>query len=219
MKGFISYYAFHTGRKCPPREAFIKTEAALRRYSDRDRPSACGLSLEMRMEERSPLDALCSEICRRYGPIDRIIPGAASNGPGLKTYQWKVAPEQFQNALELLEQAQQKLPSYVDRMEIHARWEFKLVNPESREPLPGQENLPAIDVRFPAGSSLRLSASYKPRIFACLLFSFEEANEEFRAYVAGLQEKMIFKFTSKNWRAWSRSRNGKWHPRRLSFEL
>jgi len=219
MKGFISYYAFHTGRKCPPRDAYAKTETALRHYSDRDVPSGCGFSLEMRTDERSPLDTLCSEVCRRYGPINEIIPGASFSGPGFKTYRWKVAPAQFPGALELLERAQQELPSYLERIHISAWWEFKLVNPENREPLAGQESLPAIDVRLPAGSSLSLIATDKPRIHACFLFPFEDVNEEFRAYVAGLQEHMIFKFVAKHWRAWRLSHKGKWHLKRLNFEL
>jgi hypothetical protein len=34
MKGFISYYVSYSGRNCPVREAFTKTEAALTSGAD-----------------------------------------------------------------------------------------------------------------------------------------------------------------------------------------
>jgi len=216
---FIGYHCFHTGRRCPPREAYAKTELALKRYSDRDEPSDGWWTLEMWSEEKGPMDSLCSEVCRRYGPIDRIWPGSSSGGPGLKTYQWKLNPGQFPGALELLEHEQEKLPSFRERMRIQVWWEFKFVNPENRDVLPGQENLPVLDMRLPAGSSLTLSLGDRAKVNAWFLFPFEEVSREFESYVGGFQKSMLFRFSPRHWRAWSYSRAGRWRPKRLDFRV
>ena len=99
---------------------------------------------------------------------------------------------------------------------IGMSWEFNFIDPHTGALLPNQDAIPMVDERRPkTGIYLRLSSTAKT-ISVWFAFPFEELNAWNLKYLQEIQENLPFKFSSKNWKMYKRSKNGSWFSRKLA---
>jgi hypothetical protein len=212
MQSFIGYHFFHGAGKIQPQEAFDKTQRAMLTFSDQKTPTHLGYMLDMQTDQGGPLEKLFHDLCGRFGPWYRTT--TSPTMPTYRAYIWQIDATQFKESLDLLPRLRQQDPILLERTHLHASWSFKFVEPETTSILPGQEDLPVIDVRLGPGSSLNFATGKKTSINAWFLFPFENPSAEFEKYVSRFQGRLIFKFSREHWRLW-RFSSGEWRPRRF----
>ncbi|WP_136835196.1 hypothetical protein [Pedobacter frigoris] len=102
-----------------------------------------------------------------------------------------------------------------DNLLIAILWRFYFVNPETGEVLPGQKELPVVEIRKPQSEVyVRLSNSSKT-VSVWFALPFEELNEGELNYINALKGALPFRFSSKSWRTYQRSKDDSWFARKL----
>lgn len=216
MKPFIGYHFFHGAGKITPSDAYRRTQRAMSMFTDHNAPSYRGFSLDMRDEQAGPLQSLFHDLCGQFGPPTHT--STSISPPSIPTYRchyWTLNTEQFERTFSLLEAVNKDIPKARERAYIRASWSFKFVQPETGHLLPGQENMPEIDVRLGPGSSLNLTTGAKTLVNAWFLFPFDTDSRDLSDYVCRFQGELIFKFSPKHWRLWKRYPVRGWWPKKI----
>jgi hypothetical protein len=103
-----------------------------------------------------------------------------------------------------------------DEMTLCVLWQFKLIDPNSRELLPGQMEIPVLDFRMHNSQIYLRSSAIKSTASVWFAFPFEELAKDNLKYLDGVQKALPFKFSKHSWRLWKRSKNDNWIPRKIS---
>ena len=213
MRQFIGYHFFHGAGKVAPAEAYSRTQRAIEVFSDQKAHSYSGLMLDMRDDQGGPMESACRKLCDWFGPV--IHTTTSPTWASYRAYSWNLSAAQLQESFSLLDALYREIPLSKERVFLQVSWSFKFIEPETAKLLPGQENLPVIDVRLGPGSSLTLAMGKKTSVNAWFLFPFEKESPSFQSYVSSFQDQLIFKFSPEHWRLWTISRAGEWRPKRF----
>lgn len=103
-----------------------------------------------------------------------------------------------------------------DEMTLCVLWHFKFIDPNSRELLPGQTEIPVLDFRMQNSQLYLRSSSIKSTASVWFAFPFEELAEDNLTYIDGIQKTLPFKFSKHSLRLWKRSKNDNWIPSKIS---
>lgn len=186
-------------------------------FSDQRSPSGHSLVLDLRDNQDGPLLGLFDELQKRFGDHYETMRGifvSPADGNDFRAHQWKVNAEQFGDSFGLLQSILRDRPAARGRVCLRAWWQFKFADPETSQVLAGQDDVPIIDIRLGAGSSLTLNVGSKTSVNAWFLFPFEFDSPELLRYGPAFEKSMIFKFSPKHWRKWCFSK-GEWRPRKF----
>jgi hypothetical protein len=104
-----------------------------------------------------------------------------------------------------------------DALTLTLFWKFKLVHPDTKRQLEGQDAIPVLDERM-HNSQIYFRASRKSTVSAWLTLPFSSFAEAIN-YFAPFSELLPFKPSVKHWRIWKCSKNGIWSPRRTEQNL
>lgn len=116
-----------------------------------------------------------------------------------------------------------KIDYYVDQIVQHQElglsvyWKFNFIDLHTKKVLPGQSELPVLDVRLENSRVyLRLSAT-KSTASVWFAFPFDHLTDDNLKYIEGIQENLPFKFSKHSWRLWNKSKSSNWIPKKISF--
>lgn len=131
-------------------------------------------------------------------------------------YQWKVRRAKTTTAFQLLNHFSSLPDNEYGPLVLSFFWHFKFVDPVTKAPLKGQEEIPVIDERQ-QNSQLFLRLGSKSTISAWLAFPFGELNDKNKEYLQSVVNKLPFTASDKHWRLWRKSAKGEWYPRTLQI--
>jgi|GEM_PF-3049917 hypothetical protein len=216
MKPFIGYHFLHGAGAIPPAKAHSRTQQAMSLFTDQKTPSQLMFNLDLQNDQGGPLESVFQRLCDRFGPISNTMRGISMDGgPDYRLHYWNLNTEQFEGAFSLLDTLSRDVPLARERAHIQASWRFKFVDPDTGIVLPDQQDMPVIDVRLGAGSSLLLTTGKTASAYAWFLFPFENTSPEFESYVSRFQKELIFKFSAKHWRLWKAYPVRGWWPKKI----
>ena len=210
------------GRK-DPRQLVAQVSACAGAFGHRPEPNEASVLLNMEADDDPALDAAYEELEREYGPYPRAIRGTrATDGHELRAFLFLVPEGGLEAAFDRVAALQARGGLLEQRAGLKLVWKFRLRDPDTRELLPGQDDLPRLE-SFPGGrgdsSSIVLNLGRTSSIALWLMFPFEEPDEAFRAYSARLQAALPTAFSPKGWRRWKLAKSGAWKSEKLAVPV
>ncbi|MEZ2337265.1 hypothetical protein AB6735_16590 [Mucilaginibacter sp. RCC_168] len=128
---------------------------------------------------------------------------------GLKVVYWPIYSKNLDKHINHIAET--------DELSLHILWKFKFIDFNSKEILPGQNEIPNIDIRL-SNSQIYISLSaLKSTASAWFAFPFSSLTADNLLYIQGIQELLPFKFSKYSWRLWKKSKSGKWIPEKFQF--
>lgn len=132
-------------------------------------------------------------------------------GSRQKIVSWNISRSQINKAIQFINET--------DELTLAVTWKFRFVDLATRQILSGQNEIPVIDERFHNSQIHLRLAKTKSTISIWFTFPFEKLEGLNSMYIEGMKEKLPFKFSNKNWRLWTLSKNGKWISKTLDMDL
>lgn len=201
----ISAGGAHSLGRMPVARAYERTMAFLTSCTRLAQPLTCQLLVT---DMGAPLGAAeRSELRRRFGDGDHL----------------DLQQEQIADALDFLARLSRPLTTQVGGLWLTLEAKFRILDPLTGEPLPGQEPARYAGVQYqrddPLGSS-RLALSLHSRATLALDLCLPDADEAVvERVLPWLQANLPFKLSSKHWMHWTPTKTGSFKGRKIASPL
>lgn len=130
-----------------------------------------------------------------------------STGTTTSKLYYNITPQTIHKAIAQLSSQPEAIVSIM--------WQFKFVDPISKQIIPNQDLLPIIDERV-VNSQLYVRLSQAQcTISPWFAFPFATINHSTKLYIEAIKNNLPFKLSDNSWRQWHLSKNGNWIPRLL----
>lgn len=96
-------------------------------------------------------------------------------------------------------------------------WKFRFIDPVSKIMLPQQDKIPVIDVRM-FNSQVYLRSSHTSTVSVWFAIPFNPASNTDIAYLKLIRRDFPIKLSTKHWKIWKKSKNGKWISRNVDID-
>jgi hypothetical protein len=111
-----------------------------------------------------------------------------------------------------------ELNDLFDNLTLSILWHFKFVDPETREILAGQVDIPVVDERL-HNSQVYLGYGEQQTVSFWFAFPFYELDSTAVDYIKLLRAKLPVAISNNHWRLWTLSDNNKLTSRKLDVTL
>ena len=219
LNTFITYEAVHKLGRVSQEEAYRGVCGFLEVLTNLPRPQRRNLCLDLRTDRTVELQRLIWKLKTRFGPFPKVEASRPVRGRALKLYRWEIAKRKIAQTIVLVQTLQEKDPDLCSRLFLQETWNFRFSDPATKVVLPGQDELPDIDIRYGQGSFLQVTLTKPPAISVRFMFPFQAPNPAFQEYAKRVQSSLPVLFTNENWRLWHLSKDNNWFSRRLQVGL
>ena len=128
---------------------------------------------------------------------------------GMKDIYWNVCLRKIEYYVNQIVRHQE--------LDLSVYWRFNFIDPRTRKVLPGQSELPVLDVRLENSRVYLWLSATKSTASVWFAFPFDHLTDDNLEYIEGIQEALPFKFSKHSWRLWNKSKNDNWIPKKISF--
>jgi len=219
MDALITYDFLHQLKRPDARQVYDGFAACMRAFASAPSPTTRGLLLDLSGDEDPDLNAANDELLRDFGPYPEKVSGVRTDGWEWRLRQWPFELAALDAAFERAKTLQARSELLAARAGIRLGWSFHFVAPETGEPLPGQDALPALDpYRYGDSSSILLTLrGGTAAVSLWLMFPFAEPDAAFRAFVTAFQAALPVRLSARHWRRWSLAGSGAWKARKFAY--
>ena len=223
MHALITYEGVHGLGSRDPRRLHTDMAACMQVFGFAAEPTETLLKLDMRDDDDASLHAAYEELAHDYGRYPKKLRGInVAGGREFRTFLWQIPQGSLDAAFERVATLQARGGLLERRTGVKLIWKFRFRDPDTRDLLPGQDALPALD-NFPGGrgdsSSVVLNLDRPSSVSLWFLLPFAEPDADFRSYIGRLQAALPARLSSRGWRRWTLSPSGAWRGKKLSIDL
>ncbi len=217
----ITYEHLHTLRAGAPPMLLARFADCMARFGYAAEPAQALAALDMRDDQAPELAAACDALAALYGAHPRKLRGTdVSRGTELRTFLWPVPRADPGSAWSRIAALQPLGELVRSRVSLKLIWDFRFRDPDTRELLDGQDDLPQLQP-WPGGagnsSSIVLNLGAPSTCALRFLLPFADPGPAFQAYVGRLEEALPLRFARGGWRRWQRTRTGTWKAQRMAW--
>ncbi len=220
MDKFITYDGLpiksggaHSLGKISMDDAFLKTNSFLKNHTSSETPS----EIKLTIYESPNQDYDAIKVKRRASKIFGLFPKKGIgylSGKQIRYWIWTVKTENFEKAFNFVRENNLKIQQELGPIEISFLWIFKFKSSETGDIFPDQDKIPQLDIRQ-KNSQIYLKLSNKSTLSAWFAFPFANYDSNFEKIIDKMQTDLPFRFSDKNWRQWTLSKNNNWTSRKI----